>query len=181
MKGRRSCRFGSAAALLYLVGCAMASPALAQGIGGGGLIQSYTFDDAEVVGLSGFKLITAPFAASVSLGPYLGVVASGAWAEGVATGPGGEEATLSGPTDTQLGIAIGLGRDRAVLNGGITLPTGQSTQTLSETAVAGVVSAELLPFAINGWGTGGGSGGDLALAFDAGRWGIGLSGGFQAA
>ena len=181
MRGCGSRGFRGAAALLYLVGCAMASPVLAQGIGGGGLIQSYTFDEPEVVGLGRFRLVTAPFAVAIPLGRYLGVVASGAWAEGVATGPGGEEVTLSGLTDTQLGIAVGLGRDRAVLSGGVTLPTGQSTQTLGETAVAGVVSAELLPFAIKSWGTGGGAGGDLALAFDAGRWGIGLSGGYQAA
>lgn len=111
------CRSG-AALLICLLGCATASPILAQGIGGGVLIQTYSFDDAEVVGLGEFQLLTAPFAASVALGPNLGVVASGVWAKGVATGPDGEEITLAGLADTQLGVSVGLGEHRAVLQRG---------------------------------------------------------------
>ena len=102
----RVCRSG-AALLICLLGCATASPILAQGIGGGVLIQTYSFDDAEVVGHGEFQLLTAPFAASVALGPNLGVVASGVWAKGVATGPDGEEITLAGLADTQLGVSVG--------------------------------------------------------------------------
>ena len=113
----RVCRSG-AALLICLLGCATASPILAQGIGGGVLIQTYSFDDAEVVGHGEFQLLTAPFAASVALGPNLGVVASGVWAKGVATGPDGEEITLAGLADTQLRVSVGLGEHRAVLQRG---------------------------------------------------------------
>ena len=47
--------------------------------------------------------------------------------------------------------------------------------------LAGVVAAELLPFAVTNWGSGGSAGGDLALAFQGGGWGLGISGGYRAA
>ncbi len=61
------------------------------------------------------------------------------------------------------------------------LPTGESTQSLEEVVVAGIIAAEPLPFAISTWGSGGSAGGDLALAFQAGEWGIGASGGYRVA
>jgi hypothetical protein len=157
------------------------TPAAAQGIGGGGLLQSYTFDDAEAAGLSEFRLMSAPFAVVLPIGDRLSLLASGAFAEGRATGTDGSQATLSGLTDTEVGVAFALGPDRVVLTAGAALPTGQSTHSLEEAAVAGVVAAELLPFAVTNWGSGGGVGGDMAVAFQSGAWGIGLAGGYRAA
>jgi hypothetical protein len=132
------------------------------------------------VGIEGYTLTTTPFAVSVPVGSWFTFEASGAVAKGVAKATSGEEVQLSGLTDTQIGISVPVGRDRAVLTFGATLPTGQTTLTLEEAAVAGVVAAELLPFSITTWGAGGGGGADLALAVAGEGWGFGISGGYQA-
>lgn len=154
-----------------------AHPALTQEAAGGAIVQSYSFDDPEAAGLSEYRLLTAPFAVAIPLGGRVSLMAGGAWAKGEATGSDGATATLEGLTDTEVGLALALGPDRFVVTAGAALPTGKSTHTLTEAAVAGVVAAELLPFAITTWGSGGGAGGDLAVAFQSGPWGIGLAGG----
>jgi hypothetical protein len=156
------------------------SAAVAQAAGGA-VLQSYRFGAPDAAGLREFTLLTLPFSAAVPVAGPLGLQVGGAFAEGRATGLEGAEATLSGLTDTELGFTLALGSDRAVITAGATLPTGKSTQTLEEASVAGVMAAELLPFAVSTWGSGGGAGGDLALAFQAGRVGIGVAGGYQVA
>lgn len=166
---------------------------LAWGVAGGGptgvsaqvaaageLLQTYRFGDPDAVGLSEFRLVTLPFAASVGVGP-LSVLASGAYADGTAIGSEGGQVSLSGLTDTEVGISVALGPDRYVVTASAALPTGASGYTAGESAVAGIVAAELLPFAITSWGTGGGVGGDVAMALQAGAWGVGLAGGYRAA
>lgn len=171
-----------ARAALPLVFCLLAPSALlAQSAAGGAGLQYYSFKDAEAAGLESFALITAPFAVGIPVGGMFAVDVSGAFAQGIATGPEGAEARLSGPTDTELGFSILLGDDRVVLRSSMTLPTGQEIATLEEAAVAAVVAAELLPFQIATWGAGGGAGGDLGLAFQSGKWGIGIGGGYWAA
>ena len=155
--------------------------AQAQAAAGGGSFQYYSFRDAEAAGLESFALVTAPFAVGIPVAGLFSIDVSGAYAQGIATGPDGAEARMSGLTDTQLGFSILLGDDRVVLSSSLTLPTGKKTLTLEEAAVAAVVAAELLPFPIATWGTGGGAGGDLALAFQADDWGIGIAGGYWAA
>ncbi len=150
------------------------------GVAGGALLQRYTFADPEAAGLKSFDLFTAPFAAALPLGSSAVLEVSGAYAEGTLTGSGGE-AKRSGFTDTDIGLTVTLGAQRMVLTAAATLPTGRSTQTFAEATVAGVVAAELLPFAITTWGTGGSTGGDVALAFQAGRVGLGLSGSYRRA
>lgn len=171
-----------APAALLVAAMAAAGPAElhAQAGAGGALVQSYTFGTPEAAGLERFTLTTLPFAAEVPLGGFASVDVSGAWAEGRARGPDGAEARLNGLTDTQVGFALTLGRDRVVLRSTLSLPTGQDVVTFEESAVAAVVAAELLPFAINTWGSGGGAGGDMALAFQAGGWGVGIGGGYWA-
>ena len=166
-----------------LIALAEAAPQLvgAQAVGSGGLLQSYRFDDANAAGLSEFTLLSTPFAVSLPVGDRVSIQAAGAFADARALAPDGSEATLSGLTDTEVGIALALGADRVVLTAGAALPTGQSTHSLTEAAVAGVVAAELLPFAVINWGSGGGAGGDMAVAFQSGPWGIGFSGGYRAA
>ncbi len=169
-----------AAALSLALLAAPTAPLAGQAAGGGVLLQRYTFADAQAAGLSTFTLRTAPWAVSLPLGGRLSVVASGAWAEGEATGAEGARATLSGFTDTEVGVALALGQDRMVLTASASLPTGHSTLTLPEAAVAGVVAAELLPFAVTSWGSGGGMGGDVAVAVQAGAWGLGVVAGYRA-
>jgi hypothetical protein len=153
----------------------------AQGAGAGSLIQTYRFGDANAAGLETIQLITSPFAVSVPLGSSFSIDVSGAYARGTATGPDGRQATLSGLTDTYVGVNAGVGLDWLVISAGATLPTGKDTHTLAESLVAAVIAAELLPFAINTWGSGGSVGGTVAAARQAGGWGIGLSGGYRVA
>jgi hypothetical protein len=176
-------RATSRAALLGLGLVASVAPPdalTAQSAGGGVLVQTYRFDDAVAAGVDEYRLLTLPFAASIPVGSHLTVQASGAYAEGRATGPEGGVVELTGVTDTQLGLSISLGPDRMVLSFDALLPTGQDLLSLEEAAVAGVIAAELLPFALTTWGSGGTLGGDLALAFQSGPWGIGLAGGYRA-
>ena len=154
----------------------------AQAAGGGGMTyEVYSFSDSEATGLDQVNLLTVPLASTLPLGTYLSLGVYSAWAQGTVRGSDGQEASLTGFTDTEISVALSLGGDNAVLAGGFVLPTGESTQSLDEVVVAGIIAAELLPFAISTWGSGGSSGGDLALAFQAGGWGIGVSGGYRVA
>ncbi len=161
---------------------ALCSPIAAwgQAARAGGSFQFYSFADAEAAGLESFSLFTAPYAVAVPIAGLVAVDVSGAYAQGIATGPGGVEARMSGPTDTQLGLSLLLGGDRVVLSTSMSLPTGQESRSLEEATVAAVVAAELLPFPLATWSAGGGAGGDLSLAVQAGEWGIGLAGGYWA-
>ena len=159
----------------------LAPAAAAQMAAAGELMQAYSFGDPAATGLESFRLITLPFGASVQLTDRIGVQASGAYAQGTAIGSDGAQASLSGLTDTDVGVSVALGPDRYVLTASASLPTGSSAYSTQESVVAGIVAAELLPFAITSWGTGGRVGGDLAVALQSGRWGVGLAGGYRMA
>ena len=143
MSARRRTRL-AVGVLVALVGAAPQSVA-AQAVGGGGLLQSYRFDDANAAGLSEYTLLSTPFAVSLPIGGRVSIQAAGAFADARALGPDGSEATLSGLTDTEVGIALALGPDRVVLTAGAALPTGQSTHSLTEAAVAGVGGGRASP------------------------------------
>lgn len=171
-----------AAVLLCIAAVASASAPVAAQSGGGGLhVQSYRFNDPQAAGLADFRLMSAPFAVALPVGRMIGLEIMGAWAEGRATGPEGAEAVLSGTTDTRAALSVTLVPEHVVVRAESEFPTGRSMHSLEEAAVAGVVAAEFLPFAISSWGSGGSVGGDVALAFQAGGVGIGMSGGYQAA
>jgi len=153
----------------------------AQGVGAGAVIQSYRFDDAGAAGLNTIQLITSPFAIAAPIGSTFSLNVSGAYARGTATGPGGEQVTLEGLTDTYVGWNARVGLDWLVVSAGATLPTGKNELTLAESLIAGVVAAELLPFAVKTWGSGGSVGGTVAAVTQAGGWGIGLVGGYSVA
>jgi hypothetical protein len=170
------------AAVAALIGVA-ATPqgACAQGLGGGVLVQTYTFEDPQTAGLETLRLVSVPYAASVLLGTRVSLAVDGAWASGEATSPSGASAHLSGPTDTQVGVTLALGPDWLVLSADATLATGKSTLSLEESLVAGIVAADLLPFAINTWGSAGSVGGSVAAATQLGVWGVGLAAGYRVA
>ena len=150
---------------------------MAQAAGGGGMTyEVYSFSDSEATGLDHVNLLTAPLAMTLPVGQSLSLGVYSAWAKGTVQGADGQQASVQGFTDTEVSVALSLGGDNAVLSGGFVLPTGESTQSLEEVVVAGIVAAELLPFAISTWGSGGSAGCDLALAFQAGEWGLGVSG-----
>jgi hypothetical protein len=167
-----------AVAALFVL-CAWQPVALgAQAVGAGPLIQSYHFDDASAAGLKSIQLITSPFAVSVPVVRSVVLSVSGAYASGAARAESGEKVTLSGLTDTSVDVTFGLGVDWLVLTARATVPTGNNTHTVAESLVAGVVAAELLPFAIKTWGSGGSAGATVAAARQLGRWGLGLSAGY---
>ena len=167
---------------LCLMAAVLPSALMGQAAGGGGTTyEVYSFSDSEATGLDNVSLLTAPLALTLPVGQSVSLGVYSAWAQGTVQAADGQKVSITGFTDTEVSVAISLGGDNAVLAGGFVLPTGEATQSLEEVVVAGIIAAELLPFAISTWGNGGSAGGDLALAFQAGEWGIGLSGGYRAA
>jgi hypothetical protein len=174
----RTVRAAAWALVTWLAG---ASAVAAQSVGGGVLLQTYTFDDGQTAGVERLRLISLPWAASAPLGSVASVAVDGAWASGEATSASGASATLSGLTDTNVGVTLGVGPDWLVVSADATLATGKKSLSLEESLVAGVVAADLLPFAINTWGGGGGMGGSLAAATQLGAWGVGFAAGYRLA
>ena len=153
----------------------------AQAVGAGPVLQTYQFEDASAAGLKSIQLMSAPFAVTVPVMPTLAVSVSGAYARGTAKGEAGETVTLEGLTDTNVDVVFGVGLDWLIVTAGATVPTGNNTHSVGESLVAGVVAAELLPFAIKTWGSGGSAGGTVAAARQLGGWGLGLSAGYRVA
>ena len=172
---------GRAAATALAAWSISASGAEAQSVAGGALLQTYTFGDAQAAGVERLRLLTLPWGASAQLGSVAAISLDGAWARGEATSEGGRSATLSGLTDTNVAVTLGLGPDWLVISGDATLATGAGTLSLEESLVAGVVAADLLPFAIDTWGSGGSVGGSVAAATQLGAWGVGLAAGYRVA
>jgi hypothetical protein len=89
------------------------------------------------------------------------------------------ERTLSGPIDTEVRLTAALMQDRMRISAVGLIPTGKSQLTPDELDVAGVVAADLLPFAISNWGSGGGIGLSAAAALPASEdMTVGLSAGY---
>jgi hypothetical protein len=166
---------------LALAWGALPADALAQGAGGGALLQTYTFGDAQTAGVDRIRLLTLPWGASVGLGSFAAIAVDGAWASGEATSAAGQTAALSGLTDTNVAATLGPGPDWLVVTLDASLATGTSALTLEESLVAGIVAADLLPFAVGTWGSGGNVGGSMAAAAQLGAWGVGLAAGYHVA
>jgi hypothetical protein len=156
---------------------AQAPPAASTGVAW----ETYSFHDKEAVGLRSITLLTVPWAVHAPLPAGLAVDVSGAYARGQVGRYDGGTATLSGLTDTQVRIARAFGRDRVTLALAAAIPTGKSRNTPDEALVANAVAADLLPFRISNWGTGGGVGMSAAYAERLGGFGIGVSGGYTLA
>ncbi len=174
-------RLLSAASALLLAGAFLPALAAGQTVGVGPVVQAYQFDNATAAGIKSIQLISTPFAVTVPVMPTLAVAVSGAYARGVAKAEGGEQVTLQGLTDTNIDVTFGVGLDWLIVTAGASLPTGNNTHSLEESLVAGVVAAELLPFAVNTWGSGGNAGATVAAARQVGSWGLGLSAGYRVA
>ena len=149
----------------------------AQSVGTGPVFQSYSFDDPVTAGLESFRLTTVPYGVSLPIGRF-DVAVLGAWSAGSAKAETGEEAKLSGFTDTDVALTYTVG-DWLVVGADATISTGRTTLTTEESLVAGVVAADLLPFTVNTWGSGSGFGANVAMATEAGGWGLGVAGGYR--
>lgn len=161
------------------VGAVHAQSAPAATVGAGW--ETYRFRTPGAVGLRSISLLSAPWSVHAPLSGQVSVDVSGAWARGQVTREDGSTATLEGLTDTHVRIARSFGRDRVVLALLGSIPTGKAKNDPGEAEVANAVAADLLPFRISNWGTGGGVGVSAAFAQRVGGFGIGVSGGYTVA
>lgn len=146
--------------------------------GAGVVVQGYSFADADAIGSSDITLLTVPLAFAARFGSATALDVRGAWASGAVTLVDGSESTISGPTDLEVTLSRTFGSDAVVASLVGVIPTGSSTQTLEESVVAAAVAADLLPYRISNWGTGGGIGGSLAVARRVNGIGLGASVGY---
>ncbi|MDB4950017.1 MAG: hypothetical protein JWM27_2666 [Gemmatimonadetes bacterium] len=158
----------------------MAQPGAPAGSVGAGW-ETYRFANASAAGIRTVSLLTLPWGVRAPLGRGVTLDVSGAYARGSLTREDGTTATLGGLTDTQVRLARTFGRDRVTLALAGSIPTGHSRNTPGQAEVANAVSADLLPFRISNWGTGGGVGLSAAVAQRWRGFGIGASGGYTVA
>ncbi|MGH7460891.1 MAG: hypothetical protein ACREMA_07665, partial [Longimicrobiales bacterium] len=166
---------------LAAVGQPYAAPAQVRGLqaGSGVLTEVFSFRSPSALGMDNVVLVTAPFAVRFS-GPVT-VEVAGAYAHATLMDADGGSSTLEGLTDTSIRLVLPLASDRITLAGAAYLPTGKATQTTEEARVASVIAADLLPFSITNWGTGGGFDVSAAVAVPVGDFGLGARFGFAAA
>lgn len=183
--GASESRLGTvlSALLALLVGTgAAAAPAAAQApsgrLGGGVELQTYSFDDVEASGLESLSVLTVPVAGEVELFERLTIGVGGHWARGELERSDGTTSEISGLTDTEVTAAVRIGRDAATITAVGLLPTGQSSYSLEELDVAGAVAADLLPFRVSNWGSGGGFGLRASAQRQLGTLGAALSAGY---
>jgi hypothetical protein len=157
-----------ARAALLAAGLGAAGPLAAQqpdvraGVGAG--FETYRFADATAVNIESITLFATPVAARFGLTRALSLQLSGAWARGELRRGDGSTAVIDGPTDTELGLTAAFGRDAVTVTAIALLPTGTASLSDDEADVAGMIAADVLPFRISSWGTGGGIGLSTALA-----------------
>lgn len=171
-------------AAVLLVAPTLATGAAAQGsaeAGTGAVWQSYRFGSADAVGVEEISLFTVPVAFSARSGGGTAFDVRGAWAEGTLKRPGGASRSIAGVTDLEVSLTRTFGRDAVVLGLVGVVPTGKSTHSVEEADVAAAIAADLLPFRISNWGSGGGVGGSLAVAHRVGDVGFGASVGYVVA
>lgn len=165
--------------LLCAASAAPAGTAHAQGnvtTGGGGVVlESYRFAEPVAAGIERLSLLTVPFAFQTGLGARLVLDVVGSYARGSLRRADGSESVLSGLTDTQVSLSASVIPNLFSLGVVALLPTGKQKQTETESAVAAAISADLLPFRISNWSTGGGIGLSSSLTRSLGRVGIGVS------
>ncbi len=182
---RRSVRrWQTHAALLACAGCTVAGRAAAQATGqagGGFAFELYHFSDAAALGMKSLTLLTLPFAGRADLTPRLSLSVNGAFARGELKPATGSVETVSGLTDTEVRASYVAGRDFVTLSVVGLLPTGHSKLTVSESDVAGAVAADVLPFRISNWGSGGGLGASVSVARPLGSVNAGISAGYVVA
>lgn len=136
--------------------------------------ESYSFSHPEESGIESLSLLVLPLGIQAPLPAGARLEIRGAYARGELVGSDGVTRTLAGPTDTRVSLdAPVAGGLRLGLLG--VLPTGASDLTDEEAVVAGAVAADLLPFRITHWGSGGGLGVISSLAHSFGSFGLAAS------
>ena len=175
---RRALLIGAAAAIV-------ASPAAAQvathRAGAGAAFETYRFSDDERIGIESLTLITIPFTGTVALSRRVELTVSGSWARGDVARPDGSSTSISGLTDSDVRLSARVGRDMLTFTAIAQLPTGVSELSDDEADAAGMFAADVLPFRVTNWGTGGGLGASTAIAGPVGDFAVGLSIGYVVA
>jgi hypothetical protein len=170
------------AAALPLLAFAHASAQLTQDrFGVGATLELYRFSDRDAIGIESLMLLTVPIAARVDPASGLSLTLGGAYARGALRRSDGSEATITGPTDTELRASYVIGDDAVTFTAIALLPTGQAQLDADEADVAGAIAADVLPFRITNWGTGGGFGASVALARSFGETSAGIGAGYVVA
>ena len=151
-------------------------------VGAGATFETYSFaDPAAAAGLKSVRLMTLPFAGTARLADWLRLTVNGAYASAESEHEGGSGFSIDGLTDTSIQIAVPLGQDRVTLAAALILPTGKTTYTIEEATVAGIIAADLFPFAISNWGSGGAVDVSTSAAVPLGGINVGARVGFQMA
>lgn len=146
-----------ASALTLTLAPHLAAQQLRESAAAGLSFENFSFTNHEAVGLEQVTLITTPLAVTI---PVAGVRfdLSGALARGELTRADGSHAALTGPTDTRVALSVPIGDRLAEVTAFAVLPTGAGIENGSAADVAGVIAADVLPFSISHWGSGGGAG-----------------------
>jgi hypothetical protein len=149
--------------------------------GAGIYFERYGFGESAAIGIESIALLTLPFAARLDVSSGIALQLSGAWARAALSDAAGRESTLAGFTDTELRATFAVPGQIVTLTAIALLPTGHSQLTEDEAEVAGVVAADVLPFRMTNWGTGGGFGASIAAAAPLGGFAAGISAGYVVA
>jgi hypothetical protein len=151
-------------------------------VGTGARLETYSFATPAAVDFDRVELLTVPVLGRVWLTRNVELRVSSAFARATVQRRDNSEATLSGPTDTEVGLTVAFARDRLRLGVVGVLPTGKAELTAEEMDVAGLIAADVLPFAISSWGSGGGVGVNAAVAVPLDpATSVGLSAGYVVA
>jgi hypothetical protein len=146
--------------------------------GAGVSFEQIAFGSSADVGLESVTLLTIPLRTQLRLHRAIAIEAAASWASAQLNRPDGSTSTLTGPTDTELRLVLNLGNGLATITGVAQLPTGTASLSAGQADVAGFMAADLLPFRISNWGTGGGAGVNVALARTTGDFAAGISVGY---
>lgn len=141
----------------------------------GALVQTYRLSGSPDTGPEDIQLVTAPFSALWRQGAFQ-LEVEGAYAAGILTMPAGGYVEINGPTDMRVGARLDVG----VLSVAAftDIPTGRSSYETSEFPLLGALESDLLPFAIERWGSGGAVGGDVGVSVGRGPWAARLGVGY---
>jgi hypothetical protein len=176
---RRIIRYSALGCLLPAV---TGSGVQAQGMwtaGAGAYFETYNFADATAAGTRSVSLLTTPFAAALRPANWLHVDASGAFATARAVRADGGESTISGLTDTAVQLSVPVVQNRVTLAATLLAPTGRTRYSLEEAQVAGIIAADLIPFRISNWGSGGALDLSTSVAASTGGLNLGARVGYQ--
>lgn len=150
-------------------------------VGGGVAFQTFRFRDAGATGMESVSLLTLPLAARVSVGNRVRGEVRANWARAVQGRPDGSSVSIAGLTDTEARISVDVVPDAVTLTGVALLPTGSEGHTREQVELAGAVAADLLPFRISHWGSGGAGGLSATFVHSFGATGVGAEVGYRRA